>query len=66
VVSVTYYLNPAIVNDEARTLPQFETLNPLGLVITEFHENRVSVGPYTAGANTSLSANPAPNGAMIR
>lgn len=66
VVSVTYYLNPAIVNDEARTLPQFETLNPLGLVITEFHENRVSVGPYTAGANTSLSANPAANGAIAR
>ena len=57
VVSITYYLNPAIVNDEARTLPQFETLNPLGLVITEFHENRVSVGSYTGGANSPLAAN---------
>ncbi len=23
--------------------PQYETINPLGLTITEFHENRVSV-----------------------
>jgi type IV secretion system protein VirB5 len=66
VVSVTYYLNPAIVNDEARTLPQFETLNPLGLVITEFHENRVSVGPYAGGANSPVSANIAGNGGAIR
>src|SRR5579875_2023442 len=66
VVSVTYYLNPAIVNDEARTLPQFETLNPLGLVITEFHENRVSVGPYAGGATSPVSANIAGNGGAIR
>ncbi len=67
VVSVTYYLNPAIVNDEARTLPQFETLNPLGLVITEFHENRVSVGPYTgAGANAFRSPNGPANGGVTQ
>jgi type IV secretion system protein VirB5 len=66
VVSVTYYLNPAIVNDEARILPQFETLNPLGLVITEFHENRLSVGPYTGGANGPLEANTASAGGAIR
>lgn len=66
VVSVTYYLNPAIVNDEARILPQFETLNPLGLVITEFHENRLSVGPYTEGANGPLEANTASAGGAIR
>jgi type IV secretion system protein VirB5 len=51
VLSVTYYLNPAIVNEQARALPQFETLNPLGLVITEFHENRVSVGSFGGGPN---------------
>jgi type IV secretion system protein VirB5 len=44
-VSVTYYLNPKQVNDEARVFPQFETINPLGLTITEFHENRLSVDP---------------------
>lgn len=66
VVSVTYYVNPAIVNDESRTLPQFETLNPLGLVITEFHENRVSVGPYAGGANGPLGANAASTGGALR
>ena len=43
VLSVTYYLNPAQVSLAAQTFPQFETINPLGLTITEFHENRVSV-----------------------
>jgi len=43
VLSVTYYLNPAQVSLAAQTYPQFETINPLGLTITEFHENRVSV-----------------------
>ena len=52
VLSITYYLNPAIVNEQSRNMPQFETLNPLGLVITEFHENRISVGPFSStGAN---------------
>jgi type IV secretion system protein VirB5 len=49
IISVTYYLNPGIVNDEARIFPQFETINPLGLVITEFHENRASVSPFSTG-----------------
>ena len=44
-LSVTYYLNPKEVNEEARVFPQFETINPLGLTITEFHENRSSVDP---------------------
>jgi type IV secretion system protein VirB5 len=44
-LSVTYYLNPAQVSLAAQTFPQFETINPLGLTITEFHENRVSVEP---------------------
>lgn len=42
-LSVTYYLNPAQVSAAAQTFPQFETINPLGLTITEFHENRLSV-----------------------
>ena len=37
-LSVTYYLNPKQVSDQARIFPQFETINPLGLTITEFHE----------------------------
>ena len=45
VLSVTYYLNPAQVSVAAQTFPQFETINPLGLTITEFHENRVTVEP---------------------
>ena len=44
-LSVTYYLNPKQVSDQARIFPQFETINPLGLTITEFHENRISVDP---------------------
>ena len=43
VLSVTYYLNPKQVSDQAKVFPQFETINPLGLTITEFHENRISV-----------------------
>lgn len=45
VISATYYLNPAQVSLAAQTFPQFETINPLGLTITEFHENRLSVEP---------------------
>jgi type IV secretion system protein VirB5 len=61
VLSVTYYLNPAQVSVAAQTFPQFETINPLGLTITEFHENRVSVEPIDPAAQkqvvTSSSAN---------
>ena len=42
-LSVTYYLNPRQVSDQAKVFPQFETINPLGLTITEFHENRLGV-----------------------
>jgi type IV secretion system protein VirB5 len=52
VLSVTYYLNPKQVSDQARIFPQFETINPLGLTITEFHENRVSVDPLVIGSTT--------------
>jgi len=53
-LSVTYYLNPKQVSDQAKIFPQFETINPLGLTITEFHENRVSVDPMTLGSAASI------------
>ena len=49
-LSVTYYLNPKQVSDQARIFPQFETINPLGMTVTEFHENRLSVDPLPAGS----------------
>jgi type IV secretion system protein VirB5 len=58
-ISVTYYLNAKQVSDQAKVFPQFETINPLGLTITEFHENRLSVDPIVAGAPTSVPAVPA-------
>ena len=48
-LSVTYYLNPKQVSDQAKVFPQFETINPLGLTITEFHENRLGVDPIANG-----------------
>lgn len=67
VLSVTYYLNPAQVSLAAQTYPQFETINPLGLTITEFHENRVSVepiepSPTPQGIAAPLGTVPANNG----
>ena len=60
-LSVTYYLNPKQVSDQARVFPQFETINPLGLTITEFHENRISVDPLVpATAMQSPVLSPAP------
>ena len=53
-LSVTYYLNPKQVSDQARIFPQFETINPLGLTITEFHENRMSVDPIPSGTTTTV------------
>src|SRR6202789_40674 len=44
-LSLTYYLNPKQVSDQAKIYPQYEFINPLGLTITEFHENRISVDP---------------------
>jgi type IV secretion system protein VirB5 len=55
-ISVTYYLNPKQVSDQARIFPQFETINPLGLTITEFHENRLSVDPIAPGATATDGA----------
>ena len=48
-LSVTYYLNPKQVSDQAKVFPQFETINPLGLTLTEFHENRLGVDPIATG-----------------
>ena len=59
-LSVTYYLNPKQVSDQARIFPQFETINPLGLTITEFHENRVSVDPITPVGTSGSAAIPQP------
>jgi type IV secretion system protein VirB5 len=57
-ISVTYYLNPKQVSDQAKVFPQFETINPLGLTITEFHENRLSVDPLTPAAAPAVPAQP--------
>jgi type IV secretion system protein VirB5 len=54
-LSITYYLNPKQVSEQARVFPQFETINPLGMTITEFHENRIGVDPV---AGTSQAAHP--------
>jgi len=51
-LSLTYYLNPKQVSDQAKIYPQYEFINPLGLTITEFHENRVSVDLLQPGATT--------------
>lgn len=56
VLSVTYYLNPKQVSDQAKVFPQFETINPLGLTITEFHENRISVDPIAVGSPAQTPA----------
>jgi len=55
-LSVTYYLNPAQVSDQAKVFPQFETINPLGLTITQFHENEVSVDPLVPNSDAAPAA----------
>jgi type IV secretion system protein VirB5 len=55
-LSVTYYLNPRQVSEQARIYPQYEFINPLGLTITEFHENRVSVDSIEPGISASNPA----------
>src|SRR3984957_14520351 len=59
-LSVTYYLNPKQVSEQAKIYPQYEFINPLGLTITEFHENRVSVDPIQPGTSA-----PNPAGASL-
>jgi type IV secretion system protein VirB5 len=55
-LSITYYLNPKQVSDQAKIYPQYEFINPLGLTITEFHENRVSVDPMAVGTTAPVPA----------
>jgi type IV secretion system protein VirB5 len=55
-ISVTYYLNAKQVSDQAKVFPQFEIINPLGLTITEFHENRLSVDLITPGEPDTMPA----------
>ena len=54
-ISVTYYLNPKQISDQAKIFPQFEIINPLGLTITEFHENRLSVDPIAPGTSAATA-----------
>jgi type IV secretion system protein VirB5 len=54
-LSVTYYLNPKQVSDQSRVYPQYEFINPLGLTITEFHENRISVDPIKPDATVGAA-----------
>lgn len=54
-LSITYFLNPNQVSEQAKLFPQFETINPLGLTITEFHENRASVDQMTPGDSSTIS-----------
>jgi type IV secretion system protein VirB5 len=54
-LSITYYLNPKQVSDQARIYPQYEFINPLGLTITEFHENRVSVDAITPSTTATTT-----------
>jgi type IV secretion system protein VirB5 len=57
-MTVTYYLNPKQVSDQAKIFPQFETINPLGLTVTEFHENRLSVDLIAPGATGTIQSLP--------
>jgi type IV secretion system protein VirB5 len=57
-MTVTYYLNPKQVSDQAKIFPQFETINPLGLTVTEFHENRLSVDPIAPGTTGPMQLLP--------
>jgi len=41
-VSVTFYLNPGEISKKSVRFPQFEVINPLGLIITDFHEARAT------------------------
>jgi type IV secretion system protein VirB5 len=57
-ITVTYYLNPKQVSDQAKIFPQFEIINPLGLTVTEFHENRLSVDPIAPGTTGPMQSLP--------
>lgn len=42
-VTVTFYLNPEEVTKRSANFPKFATINPLGLIITEFREARAEL-----------------------
>jgi len=54
-ISITYYLNPKQVSEEAQIYPQYETINPLGMTITEMHENRIAVEAIQPGINPNAA-----------
>jgi type IV secretion system protein VirB5 len=46
-LAVTYYLNPKQISEQTRVLPQSETINPVGMTISKFRENRIGVDQAT-------------------
>jgi type IV secretion system protein VirB5 len=56
VLSVTYYIDPRQVDDKAKVFPKYETINPLGVTITELHENRISVELVQNNGSASMSS----------
>jgi type IV secretion system protein VirB5 len=45
VIAVRFYLNPDQVEAQSADSPEYQTINPLGLTIVEFIENRANVEP---------------------
>jgi type IV secretion system protein VirB5 len=43
VIAVRFFLNPEQVDVQSADNPDYQTINPLGLTIVEFVENRASV-----------------------
>ena len=41
-IAVSFYLNPDEISKKSVHFPQFEVINPLGLIITDFHEARAA------------------------
>jgi type IV secretion system protein VirB5 len=41
-VSVTFYLAPDEISKKSARFPQYQVINPLGLIITDFHEARAA------------------------
>lgn len=41
-VSVTFYLAPDDISKKSARFPQYQVINPLGLIITDFHEARAA------------------------
>ena len=43
IIAVRFYLNPEQVEAQSEDNPDYQTINPLGLTIVEFIENRANV-----------------------